>query len=566
MPLFFSPFMPGALRRHLSPLTARVLAVNVLALALLVGGLLFLGRYQERLIQNELTGMRIEAHIYADALSEAAVRPTADESQILVPDLARPMIRRLVETTHNRTRLFSQDGTLVADSRVLMDATGMVTIEELPPPSQGPALLRLITGSIDALATALPDRKALPLFPEASGPLNGFAEPVIRALSAEPNAQAWRMADGSLLLGAAVPVQHYKEVLGAVLLTRAGTSIDSALRAVRLDILRIFLLTLAVTVLLSLYLAGTLTGPIRRLAQAAERMRHTHGRQLCIPDLSYRGDEIGDLSAALRDMTEALWTRMDAIAHFAADVAHEIKNPLTSLRSAVETVRRVNDPERRERLLQVIEADIRRLDRLITDIAAASRLDAELSRAEPEPVDVGSLLTALADTYAPDPEPDSDRPAKREPEPEPVAGLEGQRPAPPQIVLELPASPLRIMGLEGRLGQAFRNLLENALSFSPPGGTVTLAARPRGGQVEIIVADQGPGIPEDKAEAIFARFYSERPANEAFGLHSGLGLSIARQIILAHGGALTARNRRSPEGRICGACFTVVLPEIPALG
>jgi two-component system sensor histidine kinase ChvG len=257
-----------------------------------------------------------------------------------------------------------------------------------------------------------------------------------------------------------------------------------------------------------------------------------------IPDLTARGDEIGDLSAALREMTEALSRRLDSIDRFAADVAHELKNPLTSLKSAVETAARVPDPAVREKLMAIVLDDVARLDRLITDIAGASRLDAELSRAQAEPVDLAEILDGLVDALASVAKPEQARP---------VLAREGH-------------GPFAIMGIADRLGQVFRNVIANAQSFSPAGGTVRVALRRIGDFVVVSVDDDGPGIPADKLESIFERFYSERPADEKFGTHSGLGLSISRQIVEAHGGTIAAENRMTPTGSVAGARFVIRLP------
>jgi two-component system sensor histidine kinase ChvG len=250
-----------------------------------------------------------------------------------------------------------------------------------------------------------------------------------------------------------------------------------------------------------------------------------------------RRDEIGELADALDESATALWARMDAIERFAADVAHEIKNPLTSMRSAIETLRRLSDPERQQRMLAIIGDDVQRLDRLISDISDASRVDAELSRTPTEPVDVAPILATLAELHE----------ATRE---------EGAA----RIVLDAPAEGLRVRAVEGRLVQVLRNLIANAVSFSPAGGTIRLAGREQGGIVEIAVEDEGPGIPEARLEHVFERFYSERPSGERFGQHSGLGLSISRQIIEALRGTIAAENRRDGEGRIAGARFVVRLP------
>jgi two-component system sensor histidine kinase ChvG len=312
-------------------------------------------------------------------------------------------------------------------------------------------------------------------------------------------------------------------------------------RAVRLDILKTFLFALAVTVLLSIYLAGTIARPVRRLATAADRVRRGLGREVVIPDFSRRGDEIGDLSSALREMTGVLWQRMDAIDRFAADVAHEIKNPLTSLRSAVETASRIEDPVKQRRLLAIILEDVQRLDRLISDISDASRLDAELSRHEHEPVALDRMLATLVELHE-------------------ATTMEGA----PRLRLIVPSnarpSDFVVPGIEDRLVQVLRNLIANAISFSPSGGTIGLAVQRDQNTVVVTIDDEGPGIPDAKLAAIFDRFYSERPAGEKFGTHSGLGLSISKQIIEAHRGIIRAENRRGAGGAIVGARFIVRLP------
>lgn len=547
-----------------SPLTLRILAVNVLALLLLVGALLYLGRYQDRLVQAELDALETEARIFASALGEGAVQRAADEPELgqesyeLSPELGRQMIRRLALATETHTRLYGPDGRLLSDSRVLTGSPGKIEIQELPLPPSGDPASRAVNEFYARFIDVVPSRENLPLYREPPGHAAESAAPppnVERALAGENSATVWRLASpvarSNLLLTVAVPVQRYREVLGAVLLSRSGTVIDEAIRSVRTDILRVFAVALLVTVLMSLYLAGTIARPIRKLAQAADRLRTGHGRHTEIPDFTRRGDEIGELSGVLRDMTAALWTRMDAIERFAADVAHEIKNPLTSLRSAVETVSRIQDPARRDKLMAIIADDVQRLDRLISDISNASRLDAELSRATLESVDIGAMLRTLADIHRTTAEDDDENEDGAETE------------APPQVVIEPPrGGALTVRGLEGRLTQVFQNLIANALSFSPPGGQVRLAARRTpDGAVEVTVSDDGPGIPEGKEEAIFERFYTERPAGEKFGTHSGLGLSISKQIVEAHGGAIRANNRLGPGGETIGAIFTVRLPR-----
>jgi two-component system sensor histidine kinase ChvG len=367
-------------------------------------------------------------------------------------------------------------------------------------------------------------------FPEAASALRGF------------NASAVRMAgDGRLLLSASVPVQRYKQVLGALMLTRDNRAIAASLREVRYDMLTIAVAALGITVLLSLYLAGTITQPIVRLARAADDVRLARESRPEIPDLGKRGDEIGDLNDALRSMTEALWQRLNAIESFAADVAHELKNPLTSLRSAIEVAARTDlEPERRARLMAIVIDDINRLNRLISDISDASRLDAELMRGEVKPVDLQTLLRDMVKHYA----------------------VTAAQKAGVEVELRIAANPpYEAHGHDGRYGQVFRNILDNALSFSPARSRILieLGREPRNGPFVITVDDEGPGIPEDNLESIFQRFYSERPT-EHFGQHSGLGLSICRQIMETYGGSISASNRRAADGRLLGARFTVRIP------
>ena len=529
----------GRPRRLLSPLTRRILAVNVLALALLVGSLLYLGEYRNNLIDAELKALGVQAEMFAAALGEGAVVADSPSGQRLASEIADQIVRRLVETTGTRARLFRNNGTLVADSRRLMGPGGIVHIEELPPPGDNGGIFPAALEIYDRLARRLTRQEALPLYkeklrqhardyPEVTSALSGYSSHAVRSAGGD-----------SMILSVAVAVTRYKQVLGALMLTRGSHTIDNALLEVRLDILKIFAGVLAVTILLSVYLASTIVRPIRRLAEAAERVRRDHGRHQIIPDFAGRNDEIGDLAESLSEMTEALWRRMDEIENFAADVSHEIKNPLTSLRSAVETAARLKDPEQQRKLMTIIQDDVGRLDRLISDISDASRLDAELSRAETGPVDVGAMLATLADIHR-------------------TAAGDGLR-----IHFEITATndgPLMVDGIEGRLGQLFRNLFDNAISFSPKDGTIRITASLDDGWIRIDLDDDGPGLPAGKEEAIFERFYTQRRESEKFGTHSGLGLSISKQIVDAHGGQLSAANRTRPDGSVLGARFTVRLP------
>jgi len=525
--------------RLISPITRRILTVNILALAILAVGILYLGEYKDNLIEGELSALATQAEMFAVALSEGAVAETSG-GQYRVSEISNQMVRRLVETTGTRARLFRRNGQLAADSRLLAGSKAAIRIEELPPPDQSRDPFRDVLEAFDrALRHLVPSRR-LSHYQEKARPHARDYPEVVAALNGD-YVKALRAGDGeSLVLSVAVPVQRYKQVLGALMLTTGSERIDAAMFEVRRDILKVFAVVLAVTVLISGYLAGTIARPLRRLAAAAERVRHDHGRHHRIPDMSDRRDEIGELAETLGQMMEALWQRMDAIESFAADVAHEIKNPLTSLRSAVETASRLKDPEQQKKLMTIIAEDVTRLDRLISDISDASRLDAELSRAEAEKVDIGAMLAMLADVQ------------------------NTTRGGGPEIRLERSddgGRPVIVDGIESRIAQVFRNLISNAVSFSPPDGRITVSVSREKGFVRVDVDDEGPGIPAGAEENIFKRFYTERPKTEKFGTHSGLGLNISKQIVEAHFGTLVGSNRLGFDKQVAGARFTLRLPE-----
>jgi two-component system sensor histidine kinase ChvG len=526
-----------------SPLTRRIVAVNVLPLALLALGFLYLGKFEASLVGQQIESLRTQGEIFAAALSEGAVLDSADEGEILLPELSRQMMRRLVEPTRTRARLFDNRGKLIADSRLLRGQGDAVLVSELPQPAHKGLLSRVADGVYDAVAALSLSHRKYPVYHEAET-ASEYRE-ALSALHGEGGSAVRSDPEGGLVISVAVPLQRFKQVLGSVMLSTSDRDIEDELRRVRFELLRIFGVTLLVTVLVSLYLASTIARPIRRLAAAAQRARG-RGARIEIPDITDRNDEIGELAGSLREMTDALWQRMTAIESFAADVAHEIKNPLSSLRSAVETVARINDPEKQRRLIAIIQDDVERLDRLITDISDASRLDAEMSRVEMSPTNIGEMLHALLDMHEATRSEDA-----------------------PRLVLDLPRdAPSRhrsliVPGLESRLSQVFLNVIANAVSFSPPGGEIRIRAVPDGRAVLVTVEDQGPGVPEDKLTAIFDRFYSERPAGEKFGTHSGLGLSISKQIVEAHRGRIWAENRTDADGSVTGARFLIRLPNQP---
>jgi len=550
----FSFFPDGVrLQRPISPLLLRILAVNVMALAILVGGLLYLGNYQDRIVATQLNEMQAQARIVASAVAENAIVVDRTNQNILSPLLTRMMVRHLAEATKNRTRVFSASETLLADSHLLVGKSGKAEAEE-PPGEEDIAVSwfsRAIAAVFDVIDIIHERRVYPPYSDQASLPPNRF-EIVNRALAGDSATQVWSMSRGGLILAVAVPVQHLDTVLGAVMMSRSDASIDRAITAVRINILQVFFMTLGVTILLSLYLANAIARPLRQLSLAAEMLRRGQTnrtvsgianllRDKTIPDMTKRHDEIGDLSGALRALTDALAQRIGDIENFAADVAHELKNPLTSLRSAIETVDRVSDQQARQKLMTIIRDDIDRMARLITDISSASRLDAELGRAKLQPFDIGAVLTQMETYYRQN---------------------EGQSGPMARVLIKTAGTDLRVVGIKGRLMQVFQNLLDNALSFSPPDKPVMLSVSRVGAHVQVVIEDSGPGIPENKLGAVFDRFYSERPKAEKFGIHSGLGLSIAKQIVEAHQGRIWAENCKDAAGNITGAKFVVQIPAM----
>ncbi len=524
-------------RRLLSPLTRRILAINLLAPVLLVAGLLYVDQYRDALVEAQIDALFAQGELMAGALGESAIAPS-DVTPEIGTDLSRQIIRRLAATSGTRVRLFDPDGALVADSRQLAGA-GRDVLQEFLPPPQPPTMGEQLRDWGGQMLRRLRSGSSLPPYREPLDQHAGDYAEVLLALEGEPGSEISEVGDGSMMISVAVPVQGLRTVVGALLLSVDSTSIDERVREERLNILKLLGLTLIITVLLSLYLARAIARPVRQLAIAATQVRGGGNRRAEIPDFSKRNDEIGELSSALREMTGGLYRRIDAIESFAADVAHELKNPLTSIRSAVETMERAEKPELRARLLAIVQDDVRRMDRLISDISDASRLDAELSRTEARPVDLAALLENLVGAYRD------------------TAG-----PTAPAFVCDIEQVPLSVAGNQSRLGQVARNLLDNARSFSPPRGAVRVAASRVGADIFFCVEDDGPGIPDEKLATIFERFYTERPAGEAFGTHSGLGLSISKQIVDAYGGTISAENRRDGLGAVIGARFTVRLPAL----
>ncbi len=536
-----------------SPLLRRILLVNAVPLVLLLAALLYLDQYQNGLLAAEVSALREQAKIFAGAIGQAAVQETNPDNPQLVPELAQPLLHRLTDPVPNaHARVYAANGALIADSRIEEGPGGAIHTEPLPPPAVHGTLERSVSHAYDWLLTHVP-LGATPVA-RVSGAAGGIDwQPDIKRTLTIGGLQGQEMApyirrtnDGRLLVTVAEPVLRNRHIVGFVLLTRDARAVDDSLMAIRLSILGLFSLALLLTVVMSWYLSLTIARPLLRLAETAAALRDGRSRRAPpgtdgspVPaGLRARHDEIGALATSLADSANALWTRMDAIERFAADVAHEIKNPLSSIRSAIETLTRIHDPDSQARLLGIVADDVKRLDRLISDISDASRVDAELSRAATAAIDIVPLLRTLEEIHTA------------------TAGADA-----PRILLDVGEPHLSARAVEDRLVQVLRNLIGNAISFSPPRGRIRLSAANSGAMVEIGVEDEGPGIPDAKLEHVFDRFYSERPSSESFGQHSGLGLSISKQIIEALNGTIRAENRRDATGRVTGARFIVRLPK-----
>ena len=552
-----------------SSLTRRIIVLNLAALVVLVSGILYLNQFRAGLTEARVSSLLTEGEIIARTIAERAStgaagvpldpedflnlqvgdslssldQPAGGIDFLINPEQVTPIIRALATPTGTRARIYDRDGTLIVDTRHLY-SRGQILRYELPPPAGDETnLLERVTGAIGSWM----QRNDLPVYKELGG-ANGKSYPeVVNALNGTANSVVRITERGEQIVSVAVPIQRFRTVLGSLLLSTRGGDIDAIVDAERMAIVRVFLVAAGVTILLSILLASTIAMPLRRLADAADRVRRGGKSRTRIPDFSGRRDEIGHLGMALRDMTDSLFNRIEAIESFAADVAHELKNPLTSLRSAVETLPLAKTEEAKARLTAIIQHDVRRLDRLINDISNASRLDAELARDDATPVDLGQLLQTVVDIARG------------------TVAADG-----PKLVLDVKPSSdpaaYFVLGNDGRLGQVFNNLIDNARSFCRKDGTVRVAIQPIENAIEIVVEDDGPGIRADQFERIFERFYTDRGDEDDFGQNSGLGLSITKQIVEAHRGRIWAENRMTPTSTgdsdpvVLGARFSVHLP------
>ncbi|MEO1253063.1 MAG: ATP-binding protein [Pseudomonadota bacterium] len=554
-----------------SRLTLTIVVANVFGLLILLLGSLALTNYRDGLVAAKLEGVRAQAQIIADVLAQVAI----DETSCQPVDEAD--VERLGEETTLCSLALNQTDVREVFNRVWDSFEGRVRIFNAPqtfedPPVSDAALLLIediVLRQDRIVAETLPpidaDGRREPLTLEAvwdrvmrffssdyhaEAARRSLEDELNEALDSSPFAEERGAAsvrldeEGELVVSVTVPIRRVQAIYGLVTAETGG--IDDLVERARLSILPFFGLAMAAAILSSLVLTARIAQPIRQLAVAADRVREgiaAAGRAR-IPDFTRRKDEIGELSSSLKSMTQAIYARIDAIETFAADVSHELKNPLTSIRSAAETLQIAKTPEQQEKLLTVIQKDVARMDRLITDISNASRLDAELGRESRDAVDLARLIRDIVGAYG-----------------------ETQKDGEARVEFSDPLQGVYILGNAPALGQVVRNIIDNARSFSPAGGAVRVfleAPTQREAIARLIVEDDGPGVPPDNLESIFKRFYTKRPAGASFGKNSGLGLAISRQIVEAHGGRIFAENRLAnpadPAGERRGARFIVELP------
>ncbi len=513
-------------RRKLIPgsrLGGLIIALNLLGLAILIGGALVLNELRRGLVNAQIDSLTTQGEFIANVIDRAATM--GEPVPQLEVDRAAQTLQLLFIPRSQRARLFDADGQELADSYTVSDH---VEKRLLPPARKQGTPAPAVQNDPSRPAKEEAARKAL-------------QQEVARALKGKPVAGMRLGANGDRVVSVSIPLRHVEAVLGV--LTLESGDVDEIIAAERKALLPFIIMAIAVSLASSFLLNQLIAQPVLRLARAADRVRLSRARAIILPDLADREDELGDLTRSLQSMTSALTSRMDAIERFAADVAHEIRNPLTSIRSAVETLDIVSEPAPRAKLMGILKQDVGRLDRLITDISNASRLDAELSRDAPRPIDLPRLMSDLSALYS-------------------QSATPGEA-----SVLMLDAEALEsltISGREGPLSQVFRNLIDNARSFTRKVGDrerqVRIELRKVGSEARVTIEDDGPGIPPENLETVFERFYTSRPRGALFGGNSGLGLSIARQIVEAHSGHIWAENRVDEEGQILGARFSVSLP------
>jgi two-component system sensor histidine kinase ChvG len=499
-------------------LTQRILAVNIFALAILAGSLFYLDSFRTRITSDRLQRAQTEARLVAQSLA------------FTVEGQRSALLRNDGQVAGTRLRVYTADGIKRMDS--WNGAPPTYLLRDPVKEAWDKDIARLLDKGFDAIVGA---QLAPEFIPPAKDTLDAWPEARTALAAGGSTTMLRRAPDGTPFISAAAPIPSDPD--SVLLVTANPRDVRKIVRSERLTLGIVLLVTVILSVLLSLFLARTIALPLRRLARAAQRVRLGRAREVAVPLLPARRDEIGLLARALHDMTQSLRYRIDATEAFAADVTHELKNPLASLRSAVDSLDRVQDPGLRTQLLDVVRQDVQRLDRLIVDIAEVSRLDAELSRARFDQVDLGTMIEALL-------------------------GMWEQRAAERQVRIAFArprAGTAVVMGDESRIARVLDNIVDNAISFSPREGLVEIAATSADDEVIVSIEDEGPGVPENAREAIFNRFHSMRPAEEDFGRHSGLGLAIAKAIVEGHDGRIEAENRH--DGR-SGARFTISFPGV----
>lgn len=522
--------------------------IFTLPVAIFFIGFLHLDQYRKTILHSEIDALNRQGSTLARTIGQTEAQHSIKAERrisALTVERARQLIASIPDA---RIRIFQPDGQMILDSarssRLFTSTIGLTPRPDMTDRGITNLLRHLASG----IAGLLSPSDNYPLYRE--GHHQGATDfPAVQsALTGEAGHLVMRDRHGKLILGAAVPIRHLRVVRGALLITASGVEMERDIEALQFTFFQVFAGILALTIVMGAYLSRSIVGPITKLAHGAKTVRQSSNRgssptALTLPDLIKRPDEIGILARDLSAMTIELQAKVIATASFAADVSHELKNPLTSLRSAVETIRRIDDPDQQKRLMQIIFDDVDRLNRLITDISSASRLEADLSKAEFEEIDLTLLLKNFVEARKLT-----------------AASTKGI-----SLILDLPKRPIKAIIVADRLVQVLDNLLANAVSFSPNDSEIIIKLTKKRNQATITMTDHGQGIPPQKTETIFNRFYTERPSGEQFGQHSGLGLSISKQIIEAHGGTLTAANRPATKKRDkmvepTGAVLTITLP------
>lgn len=565
-------------------LLRRIVFANVIGLATLLGGIFYLSQSHVWLIEAKRESLQAQGEIISAAIAaNASVEtgriildpeklPDADGPRTrfpddgfsalqlsLAPERVTPILRRLVPQADTRARVYAQDGTLITDTTQIL-GRGQLSRPAGEQEGRGAKIknpwVRFLTWLM---------RGELPIYREI-GSANGTAYPEVRlALNGTVTPMLLVTDKGEQIVSVAVPIQYRKAVQGVLLLSTRPGEIDEILAEERNSILGLALVALAATLLASFLLARTIAGPMRRLSEAAENVSFNFNARHALPEFARRADEVGQMATSFQNMTQSLYRRIEASERFAQDVAHELKNPLTAARSTAEALAYAKTPAAQQELVRQIQEELKRLNKLITDVSNASRLDAELAFEETEPVDLLQVLDAVFQVF------------------DDILSTDTRKVV--MQVEEVPGNPdaFVVRGHEARLGRVLTNLIDNAISFSPELGVVRVVARRAGTEIELVVDDDGPGIPSDKLEDVFKRFYSDRPQTDrTVGKNSGLGLSISREIVQAYGGRIWAGNRTIAPGAepfaldeqaelrdrraagVAGTRFTVRLPAADA--